>query len=292
MNAFTIKDLENLSGIKAHTIRIWEQRYSFLKPQRTNTNIRFYTNNDLKLILNIALLNRHGFKISSINKMSNDEMENKILSLSQQGTYEERIINELIQSMVELQMDDFERLLSNYISSRSFEEAIQLVIFPFLERIGLLWQTNHINPAQEHLVSNIIRQKLIVAIDALGSPIKNDTLVLLFLPENEHHELGLLFSYYLFRKQGIRVIYLGASVPLRDLQFIVDRKKPGYLYTHITSLANHLRFEKFLQNLENHVGQLPVIISGQVAQIHRKAAPANIFFKRSLPEVQAFIESL
>jgi DNA-binding transcriptional MerR regulator len=292
MNAFTIKDLENLSGIKAHTIRIWEQRYSFLKPQRTTTNIRFYTNTDLKLILNIALLNRHGFKISHISKMSNHEMERKILSLSQNKANEERVINDLIQSMVELRVDEFESLLTTYINSNSFEEAVRFIIFPFLERIGILWQTNHINPAQEHLVSNIIRQKVIVAIDELSPGERMDKMVLLFLPENEHHELGLLFSYYLIRKQGVGVLYLGASVPLRDLHFIVERKNPAYLYSHITSLANPLKFEKFLAGLQNQVKNLPVIISGHVAQAYRKPAPSNIAFKRSLSEVEEFVASL
>lgn len=165
MNAFTIKDLENLSGIKAHTIRIWEQRYSFLKPQRTNTNIRFYTNDDLKLILNIALLNKYGYKISNINKMSGSEIEAKILTLSQTRANEERVINQLIETMVELRIDEFEAVLGQYIYSQGFDQAIRLIIFPFLERIGLLWQTNHVNPAQEHIVSNIIRQKIIVAIE-------------------------------------------------------------------------------------------------------------------------------
>ena len=169
MNAFTIKDLENLSGIKAHTIRIWEQRYSFLRPQRTDTNIRYYNNDELKTILNVALLNKYGFKISHIDKMNEGEMKDRILSLSQILAQQERIINELIQSMVDLNIEEFEATLDNYIMARGIERTITQIIFPFLEKIGILWSTNHVNPAQEHLVTNIIRQKLIVGIESVNT---------------------------------------------------------------------------------------------------------------------------
>src|SRR5205085_5852689 len=151
MNAFTIKDLENLSGVKAHTIRIWEQRYSFLKPQRTDTNIRYYNNDELKIILNVALLNKYGYKISHINKMHADEINKNILNLSHQQAQQERLINELIVNMVDLDLYNFEERLGDEILSRGIEKTITETIFPFLEKIGILWVTNHINPAQEHL---------------------------------------------------------------------------------------------------------------------------------------------
>ena len=158
MNAFTIKDLENLSGIKAHTIRIWEQRYSFLKPQRTGTNIRYYSNDELKTVLNIALLNKYGYKISHIDKMRPEELKDKIVTLSNSVAQQERMINELIQFMVDLDIDKFETMLDNFITARGIDKAITQLVFPFLEKIGILWLTNHINPAQEHLITNIIRQ--------------------------------------------------------------------------------------------------------------------------------------
>ncbi|MEO6541085.1 MAG: MerR family transcriptional regulator, partial [Ferruginibacter sp.] len=167
MHSFTIKDLENLSGIKAHTIRIWEQRYTFLKPSRTGTNIRFYSNEELKKLLNVALLNKFGFKISHIDKMSEEEIKVKILSLNQLEAQQDRIVNTLIQNMVDLDMESFEQVLDDFIMARGIEKTISQIIFPFLEKIGILWLTNHINPAQEHLVSNIIRQKLIVGIQTV-----------------------------------------------------------------------------------------------------------------------------
>ncbi len=164
MNAFTIKDLENLSGVKAHTIRIWEQRYSFLKPQRTGTNIRYYSNDELKTVLNVALLNKFGYKISHINKMEVEEINKTIVSLSYGEAQQERIVNELIGYMISLELDAFEELLNDNIRLRGIETIINDIIFPLLEKIGILWLTSHINPAQEHLVSNIIRQKLVVGI--------------------------------------------------------------------------------------------------------------------------------
>jgi len=167
MNAFTIKDLENLSGIKAHTLRIWEQRYNFLKPERTFTNIRYYSNNELKKVLNIALLNKYGYKISHIDKMSEAEIKDKILTLNQQEAQQERIVNELVQHMVDLDTHAFEETLSGYILARGIERTITQIIFSYMEKVGILWMTNHINPAQEHLVTNIIRQQLIVGIDTI-----------------------------------------------------------------------------------------------------------------------------
>lgn len=292
MNAFTIKDLENLSGIKAHTIRIWEQRYTFLKPQRTDTNIRYYNNEELKKLLNVALLNKYGFKISHIDKMNEDEIQDRILSLSQVQAQQERIINELIQSMVDLDMDSFEAALDNYIMARGIERTITQIIFPFLEKIGILWSTNHIVPAQEHLVTNIIRQKLIVGIESINTHMQVNKSVLLFLPEGEHHELGLLFIFFLLRSRGVKVIYLGSNVPLSDVEYVVKVKSPDFAYCHLTSLANNFNFDKFLTNLSMRVKSVPVIISGQVTQQYRKTAPNGIHMKRSLSEVMEYISAL
>ncbi len=204
MNAFTIKDLENLTGIKAHTIRIWEQRYTFLKPHRTDTNIRYYNNHELKKILNIALLNKYGYKISHIDRMSEDEIKDKIITLANSQAQQERMINEMIQQMVDLDLESFEDSLDEYIVSRGIEKTINQIIFPFMERIGVLWITDHINPAQEHLVSNIIRQKLIVGTEGINTHLRINKCVLLFLPEGEFHELGLLFIQYLLKSRGIQ----------------------------------------------------------------------------------------
>lgn len=293
MNKFTIKDLENLSGIKAHTIRIWEQRYSFLKPQRTATNIRYYSNLELKMLLNISLLNKYGYKISHINRMSNDELREKTLTLTSAEAQQERIVNELIQYMIDVELDGFEKVLDQYIQLRGVEKTITYIIFPFLERIGILWLTDHINPAQEHLITNIIRQKLIVGIDGAVTPLSLKTTMLLFLPENEHHEIGLLFLQYMLKNRGVKVIYLGANVPVKDLEYIVELKKPDYIYTHLTTVIKEFNFDKFINNLKMRFPQQQIIISGLMAQtFQKKAIPSNFRFLKSFAEVNEFLGSL
>ncbi|MCW3093075.1 MAG: MerR family transcriptional regulator [Ferruginibacter sp.] len=292
MDSFTIKDLENLSGIKAHTIRIWEQRYRFLKPSRTGTNIRFYSNEELKKILNIALLNKFGFKISHIDKMNEVEVREKILTLTQTEAQHERIVNDLIQCMVDLDVDKLEDILDNYIRARGIERTIVQLIFPFMEKIGILWITSHINPAQEHLVSNIIRQKLIVGIESVSSSLKVNKTILLFLPEGEHHELGILFMYYLLKSRGVSTIYLGANIPLRDVEYVVNLKKPDYLYSHLTSLGHNFNFDKFLQLITKKFVGIPIVISGLLTQSYEKKIPQHINFKKSFTEVMEFVSTL
>lgn len=292
MNAFTIKDIENLSGIKAHTIRIWEQRYSFLAPMRTQTNIRCYSNNELQTILNIALLNKYGYKISHINRMTQAEISEKVLSLSHVQAQQERLVNQLIHCMVELKMEEFEALLDTYIKTKGIERAITQIIFPFLERIGILWLTNHIKPAQEHLVSNIIRQKLIIGIASIPNNRAAGKTAILFLPENEHHELALLFVYYLLKRQAIKVLYLGANIPLADVEYITRLKAPDFLYTHLTSVANNFTLEKFLATIHKRMPGKTFIVSGILAQTCKKKIPVDIHLKRSLSEVMDYVTSL
>ena len=292
MTKFTIKDLENLSGIKAHTIRIWEQRYSFLKPSRTNTNIRYYSNDDLKAILNISLLNKYGYKISHINRMSVSDVQARVAELNLAGAPQERIVNELIQLMIDLDTAGFEKLIDRQITAAGIEKTIIRIIFPFFERIGILWQTGHINPAQEHLITNIIRQKLIVGIDQAKSLIKVKRSFLLFLPEGEHHELGLLLVHYLLKRKGAEVFYIGANVPLKDAQFVAEIKKPDFVYIHLTSISAGFNFQKFLTQTSEKISRSKVIVSGYVTHDYRKTLPKNVEFKHSLVELVEFISAL
>ena len=292
MNKFTIKDLENLSGIKAHTIRIWEQRYSFLKPSRTNTNIRYYSNDDLKTILNISILNKYGYKISHINKMSLSDVQARVAELNIDGAPQERIVNELIQLMVDLDTAGFEKSIDKQIATGGIEKTIIRIIFPFFERIGILWQTGHINPAQEHLISNIIRQKLIVGIEQAKPLIKVKKSFLLFLPEREHHELGLLLVHYLLKRRGAEVFYIGANVPLKDAQFVAEVKKPDFIYIHLTSSSPGFDFPKFLSQASEKMAKPKIIISGYVTHGYKRSLPKNVEFKHSLLELVEFISSL
>ena len=290
--AFTIKELSLLSGIKAHTIRIWEQRYNFLKPDRTSTNIRTYNNEELKTLLSVALLNKYGYKISHIDEMLPEQRSKAILGLKQIEAREEHLVNEMVSCMVDLRHIAFEEIINQYIEEHGIIKTIQSLVFHFLEKVGILWQTNRVNPAQEHVTSNIIRQKVISALDALPHVPTAEPLHLLFLPEDEHHELGLLFVFYLLKKNRIPVIYLGANVPLDDVSYVVRVKEPTALYLHLTAFPRQLQFERFLQQLSSKAGNAKVFISGNpVCEYHRQV-PANISFLRSFSEVFSYISSI
>ncbi|MET0463949.1 MAG: MerR family transcriptional regulator [Chitinophagaceae bacterium] len=291
MSAFTIKDLENLSGIKAHTIRMWEQRYNLLKPQRSCTNIRYYSNEELKTLLNIALLNKCGYKISHIDKMCQEEICQKVLSLRDSEAMQEIIVNELVQDMIDLQTDKFETTLSKYICNFGIENGVLQIIFPFLEKIGILWQTGHIMPAQEHFVANIIRQKLIVAIDGLPCNTEGKT-CLLFLPEKEYHEMGLLFLYYLLKRQGLRVIYLGANVPIGDVASIADTMQPDLAFVHLISSFQHANLEKLVNNIETKLPAVRTVISGYPTKEYDRPVPEGVELKRCFHEMMDFISRL
>jgi methanogenic corrinoid protein MtbC1 len=155
--------------------------------------------------------------------------------------------------------------------------------------VGILWQTNNINAAQEHIAANIIRQKIISAIDQLPSAEHAQPLFLLFLPEDEHHELGLLFVYYLLKKKGHPVLYLGASTPLDDAAYVVRMKKPAYLYLHLTSFPAAAQFEKYLSRLSGIDPRTPILISGSTVSEYQKTIPPNITLLSSLVAVMDFI---
>ena len=292
MPTYSIKDLEQVSGIKAHTIRIWEQRYNFLQPSRTVTNIRTYSPVELKIILNVSFLNKYGFKISHIDKMSPEQMEEKILTINQMDAQKERAVINLIKDMVSLNMPAFEKQLDNYIAQKGVEKTIVEVIFSFLERVGILWMTGHINPAQEHLATNILRQKIIYGIEKLMPVNKYTKRIVLFLPEAEYHELGILYVHFLLKQNGIYVDYLGANIPMADLEFLVRRTQPDYLFCHITSPAKKFKLDKFLEGLAKINKSSPVILSGQIARDYKGQVASNISVKRSLGETIQFLISI
>ena len=290
--SFTIKELESLSGIKAHTIRIWEQRYRFLRPSRTTTNIRRYNNDELKILLTVALLNKHGYKISRIDEMNADQRTEAVLKLPQPDARQEHLINELIGCMIDLKSAEFESLLSAQIGEQGVEKTITGVIFSFLERVGILWQTNRLRPVQEHIVSAIIRQKLIYAIDNLPPSTEPSPLFILCLPEGEHHEMGLLYVYYLLRKRGLPTIYLGANVPLKDIQYILQLKQPQYLYMHLTSYPGPQKFQRFMEQLQAGIGSASLLLSGCVVQLLKQANYPETQLLQSLGAVESYIHSI
>ena len=221
---FTIKDLENFSGIKAHTIRIWEQRYGILTPDRTDTNIRKYNDRDLKSLLNISLLNSLGHKISNIAKLSDDQIRDIITKHAHGNNTEEHFLHILKISMLNYDEELFSNLIDPHVEEYGLEKTFRLVIMPFMKQIGLLWQSDSICPAQEHFISALIRQKLLFHVEAVKTPlVENRRPVVLFLPDLEIHELSLLMLHYILKLRGYKSILLSQSVPSDDLKQVAQR---------------------------------------------------------------------
>ncbi|MDZ7899515.1 MAG: MerR family transcriptional regulator [Arcicella sp.] len=263
MSNYSIRDLEQLSGIKAHTLRIWEQRYDILKPERTDTNIRTYDDKDLKLVLNIALLKDHGYKISEISKMEADEMSKEVMSISdKQMNYPDQI-HALTISMLDLDEERFEKIVSTNTLQFGFENMMVNIIYPFLSRIGTLWITGSIGPAQEHFISNLIRQKLIVAIDGqLPSLRPGAKKYLMYLPEGEMHEISLLFGNYIVRSRQNKVIYLGQSLPFNELSFACQMHKPDYIFSVITSVPGQDEIQRYVYKLAKEFPDSKILLTG------------------------------
>lgn len=266
MIRYSIKELEHLSGIKAHTLRIWEHRYGIVQPQRTATNIRYYNKQDLKMILKIALLNRNGHKISKIACMCEQELKKHFQSLMEDTSQNDFQISALTTAMVDLDEEKFEEIMMKNIQHQGFEKTMVEIIYPFLEKIGILWLSGSINPAQEHFMSNLIRQKIIVGIDQISSKLhETNKHCLLFLPENELHELGLLFAHYLLKKRGYRVTYLGANVPKKDVIEVSKIKNIDMLFSIMTSAPTNKKLKVFLAKLGEELPNCKIYISGYQA---------------------------
>ena len=220
---FSIRDLENISGIKAHTIRIWEKRYNLLSPERSKTNIRYYSHQNLQKLLNIVLLNNNNYKISKISKMSDELINITARDLALNITINDDAINSLKLSMFKFDKISFNTTYNKLLDKKNFREIFKEVFIPFLEHLGLLWQTETILPVHEHFISNLITQKIQINTDVLNyTKILSDNVFILFLPVNEIHELGLLYLNYELVLRGHRTIYLGQNLPLNNLNIFFD----------------------------------------------------------------------
>jgi methanogenic corrinoid protein MtbC1 len=225
--------------------------------------------------------------------MQPEQRNREVLDLPAGEAKTENLINELIGCMIDLETDQFEQLLDKHIAQYGIYTSITTIIFHFLEKTGILWQTGRINPAHEHIVSNIVRQKIVTAIEGLPPVTQTSPKFLLLLPEYEYHELGLLFVYYMLKQKGLSVIYLGANVPLKDALYVAEAKSIKYIYIHLTSIPSRLNFQKYLTGLSTKPGSANVIISGSVTeQVKKWTLSETIIPLKSLPQVLSYISSL
>jgi DNA-binding transcriptional MerR regulator len=257
-SAFSIGDLESLTGISAHTIRIWEKRYHLLSPCRSDTNIRKYNNDDLCKLLNVALLQKHGLKISKIACLSDQEIERKINELTAgEKDYYQTCINQFKNAM--FQFDDmlFEETCKRIIRKHSFEALFIRVFFPLMKELGILWQTKSISPAHEHFITNLIKQKLYSEIDRLGFPeedAQEPLSYVIFLPHNEFHELGSLFLQFLLKQKGKHTINLGASIEAKDLVSLRESIQADIVYiSWWTIFPESHQIDQYLSFFQQHI---------------------------------------
>jgi DNA-binding transcriptional MerR regulator len=232
---FTIRDLQNISGIKAHTIRIWEKRYNLLQPKRTDKNIRSYSHQNLTKLLNISLLNKNSFKISKIAEMSEEEIIKNARDLAFKIAINDEAINSFKLSMFQFDKTLFNETYNKLLHKITFRDVFKDVFVPFLEQIGLLWQTETLLPAHEHFISNLIAQKIQINTEKLQSiSLDSNKTYVLFLPENEIHELGLLYLNYELVLRGNHTIYLGQSLPLDNLNYFFESDREISFVTSLT----------------------------------------------------------
>lgn len=291
MTHYSIKEIEQISGIKAHTLRIWEQRYNFINPKRTETNIRYYNDEDLKLLLNISLLKNNGHKISRICGMPTDDLQLEVRRLMEKKIGFPEQFQGLTLAMLDLDEDRFEKILSTSILQIGFERTMMNLIYPFFQKIGVLWQTGAITPGQEHFISNLVRQKLVVAID--GQPVNSvnfNKKYLLFLAENELHEISLLFSSYILRSRNNRVIYIGQNMPFHDLIKIYEDHQPDCILTVMTTYPPMDTVKTYIDELSTTFTNTQILISGHQVVGQNLELPDNIVLLNKLQDLIDFSE--
>lgn len=264
MNRFSIKDIETLTGIKAHTLRIWEQRFNMVEPKRTDTNIRYYDNEDLKYLLNVSLLSKMGYKISKISELNEIQMHDIIDDYSLSHVDCQDKLNNLLRCTLELDETTFEKIISTEILENGIIRTMVGVIFPFLSHVGNLWAAGSISPSFEHFIVSLIKTKLLVAIDSLGynTAPKGKKKVLLFLPEEENHEIGLLFANYVFKHFKHQTLYLGQNLPCSELEPIIKNYKPEIIFTSMVSGHTNEKMNGMIDLITTLCKKSDVLISG------------------------------
>lgn len=264
MKNFSISDIEALIGIKAHTIRAWETRYNLVPPKRTPTNIRYYGEEELKMLLNVVALNENGYKISKIANMSYSQINNLVSQLKTDWNNDNMQMLHLSNATLGYNEKQFSDVLTGCVAEMGLIKTMDLVLYPFMKKVGMLWQTGTIDPSHEHFASNLIRDRLIVEIDKVETPVKADAKrFILFLPETEMHETGLLFTRYLLKKCGHEMLYLGSEIPYADLKKVVESYKPDYAFITLTSLNLGKDVNKIIGKVMDNL-EVPLLVAGSL----------------------------
>lgn len=279
MAIYSIKDLEIVSGIKAHTIRIWEQRYGLLEPKRTDTNIRYYDDYQLCKLLNVTTLLQNGHKVSKIASYSvieiNKQIEELIKSTNSDDSKINILVNQIISSSLTYNEASFNEAFNLSVDKFGLVSAFTKVIYPMLIRIGLMWNKQEIIPSQEHFISNLIKQKLFAAIEKLPEPKNEAESWLLFLPDEEDHEIGLILSYFLLKSHGKRVYYLGQRVPFSSIDSFLTHNKLDAIHFFLVKKQSTIKAQKLIDKIKPLTKELKVCISGSDQVIKNLRLPES-----------------
>lgn len=264
MNLFSISQLSQYSGIKPHTIRIWEQRYNALQPARSEGNTRYYSSDQLRRLLNIVSLMESDYKVSELCTMPDEQLSEMVLERKNATASEatEYYVSQLISAGMAYQQDRFEELFEECLANYGLSQTYKIVIYPMLVRVGLMWSANAIPSVQEHFISNIVRQKILRTIDTLAPAGPEAEKWVLFLPEDEYHEIGLLFAAFIIRESGRKVVYLGSSVSADAVLTAVDDVKPQYLLLFQVRYNQIEDVQKYLSELEAGFKGKRIYVSG------------------------------
>lgn len=254
---FSIRDLENLSGIKAHTIRIWEKRYNLFSPERTETNIRTYSLQSLQKLLNITLLYNNGYKISKIAHLSEDDIPKAVKDVIAKKTVKNHAINSFKMAMINFDNTQFSGTYNKLLEDHSFKDLFYDVFIPLLNELGILWQTNTISPSHEHFITNLIKQKIIINTELLqrAAPTRTDKTFVLFLPDNEIHDIGLLYLNYELALKGYKTVYLGQTIPVDSLKDLMDYCKNVHFVSYFTVEPNKNKIHKYIETFNAKIGE-------------------------------------
>jgi MerR family transcriptional regulator, light-induced transcriptional regulator len=262
MNQFTIRDMENLCGIKAHTLRIWEQRYDLFCARRKSGNHRTYDCEDLKELLRISFLYHKGYKISKIAGLEREQINKLVEETLIDAPYNELYSHRLVESAIDFDQEEFDKILYNAILRLGMEKSIIEVFYPFLERIGCLWMTNHVIPAQEHFSSNLILKKIIAAVDGLGLIEDEKHNIGIFTLPGEFHEISILSANYFFRVNGKRTSYFGTSVDEETLSYYHEKFPFTHLYTHVITNLTGCQLNQYLERITKNFPETEILVSG------------------------------
>lgn len=287
-NIFSIKDLENLSGIKAHTIRIWEKRYNALEPMRTDSNIRYYDITNLQKLLNIVLLHDYGYKISKISKLTESEIPLLVKQITTEKTAKNHAINSFKMAMMNFDQTLFFKTYDNLLSEKTFREVFYEVFIPLMNEIGILWQTDTISPAHEHFISNLLKQKIQVNTEKvqLVEPTNKERVFVLYLPVNEIHEIGLMYLNYEILIQGYRCIYLGENLPVKSLKDVTS------FFNNITFIT-YCTVEPNAESIDDYINQFDKeILNKNSSQLYMLGKMINNINKSNLSNKVKLFDSI